>query len=98
MNFPKLFPTKIHNRLKPEWVRNENLLIQFIFKTMDQAVNEGPYTVVFDMSWARLDSEMKNIIYNQLSKIFKVLNRKYVFSGVFLICFLHILIFLYYFL
>eukprot|EP01132_Coremiostelium_polycephalum_P001368 gene1368-1726_t len=66
----------IVNRVKPEVFDNVNPLIAHIFKVMDVAVN-NTYTLVVDMSWAHIDSNLKKSIFTHLPKLAEVFSRKY---------------------
>ncbi|GAM27119.1 hypothetical protein SAMD00019534_102940 [Acytostelium subglobosum LB1] len=67
----------IFNRIKPEVFDNINPLIAHIFKVMDSCVNTSAYTLVVDMSWSHVSSDMKRAIFTHLPKLAEVFSRKY---------------------
>ncbi|EFA77182.1 Ras GTPase activation domain-containing protein [Heterostelium album PN500] len=67
----------IVNRVKPEVFDNINPLIAHIFKVMDSCVNLSSYTLIVDMSWCHISSEMKRAIFTHLPKLAEVFSRKY---------------------
>ncbi|EGG14353.1 Ras GTPase activation domain-containing protein [Cavenderia fasciculata] len=66
----------IVNRVKAELFDNVNPLIAHIFKVMDSCVNVS-YTLIVDMSWAHISSDLKKAIFNHLPKLAEVFSRKY---------------------
>eukprot|EP01111_Echinosteliopsis_oligospora_P016784 TRINITY_DN7083_c0_g1_i1.p1 TRINITY_DN7083_c0_g1~~TRINITY_DN7083_c0_g1_i1.p1 ORF type:complete len:862 (+),score=221.30 TRINITY_DN7083_c0_g1_i1:213-2798(+) len=66
----------IVNRIKAEFLDNVNPLVSYIFKVMDFAVQK-PYSIVVDMSWASVNSDLKRAVYTHLPKLAKIFSRKY---------------------
>ena len=58
-------------------LNNMSPLVSFIFRTMDSVVSNGAYSLVVDMSWARLTVDSKRHIFRQMRALRSSLSRAY---------------------
>eukprot|EP01094_Clydonella_sp_ATCC50884_P024242 TRINITY_DN6022_c0_g1_i1.p1 TRINITY_DN6022_c0_g1~~TRINITY_DN6022_c0_g1_i1.p1 ORF type:complete len:712 (+),score=114.76 TRINITY_DN6022_c0_g1_i1:115-2250(+) len=58
----------IVSKFRFEYLESMNTLISYIYKVM-KSLQDQPYVVVVDMTWARITTEMKSRIYSELTKM-----------------------------
>eukprot|EP00163_Fabomonas_tropica_P001240 TRINITY_DN1094_c0_g1_i2.p1 TRINITY_DN1094_c0_g1~~TRINITY_DN1094_c0_g1_i2.p1 ORF type:complete len:531 (+),score=91.00 TRINITY_DN1094_c0_g1_i2:231-1823(+) len=66
----------IVQRLTPALLADENALFLYIIKSVGDTINEKPYSLVIDMSWATLANETKVGVLDKVQSISKGFTRK----------------------